>query len=219
MCGIAGFTWPDAALVRTMADSLRHRGPNDEGFHVDEFVSLGHRRLSIVDLTAAGRQPMTYQHGDRRVLITFNGEVFNFKEIRQALITRAYQFLTDKAVKADMILRMEHGKPLLYGKDNKKGIRFNAQTAQLEAVVIGEHGVTEKDILVHDAKRDDPTMAFMLANLAEKPGFPTPIGIFREVRKPTADELTWEMIEKAKSKKGDVDLKKFLSSGDTWTIK
>jgi 2-oxoglutarate ferredoxin oxidoreductase subunit beta len=131
----------------------------------------------------------------------------------------AYQFLTDKAVKADMILRMEHGKPLLYGKDGKKGIRFNAQTAQLEAVVIGENGVTEKDILVHDAKRDDPTMAFMLANLAEKPGFPTPIGIFRDVRKPTADELTWEMIENAKSKKGDVDLKKFLASGDTWTIK
>jgi 2-oxoglutarate ferredoxin oxidoreductase subunit beta len=131
----------------------------------------------------------------------------------------AYQFLTDKAVKADMILRMEHGKPLLYGKDGKKGIRFNAQTAQLEAVVIGENGVTEKDILVHDAKRDDPTMAFMLANLAEKPGFPTPIGIFRAVRKPTADELTWEMIEKAKAKKGDVDLKTFLASADTWTIK
>jgi 2-oxoglutarate ferredoxin oxidoreductase subunit beta len=131
----------------------------------------------------------------------------------------AYTFMTDKAVKADAQLRMEHGKPLLFGKDNKKGIRFNPQTAELEVVTLGENGVTEKDILVHDAKREDPTLAFMLANLAEKPGFPTPIGIFRDVRKPTADEMTWELIEKAKAAKGEVDLKKFLASGDTWVIR
>jgi 2-oxoglutarate ferredoxin oxidoreductase subunit beta len=131
----------------------------------------------------------------------------------------AYTFLTDKAVKVDAQLKMEHGKPLLFGKDNKKGIRFNPASAELEVVTIGEGGVTEKDILVHDAKREDPTIAFMLANLAEKPGFPTPIGIFRDVRKATADEITWEIIGKAKAAKGDVDLKKFLASGDTWTIK
>lgn len=131
----------------------------------------------------------------------------------------AYTFLTDKAVKADMILRMEHGKPLLFGKDNKKGIRFNGQTAELEVVTVGENGVTEKDILVHDAKREDPTIAFMLANLSTKPGFPTPIGIFRDVTRPTAEDLTWEMIEAAKTKKGNVDVLKFLAGGDTWTIK
>jgi len=131
----------------------------------------------------------------------------------------AYTFLTDKAVKADMILRMEHGKPLLFGKDNKKGIRFNGQTAELEVVTLGENGVTEKDILVHDVKRDDPTIAFMLANLSTKAGFPTPIGVFRDVSRPTAEELTWEMIEAAKTKKGNVDVLKFLAGGDTWTIK
>lgn len=131
----------------------------------------------------------------------------------------AYTFLTDKAVKADMILRMEHGKPLLFGKDNKKGIRFNGQTAELEVVTVGENGVTEKDVLVHDAKREDPTIAFMLANLSTKAGFPTPIGIFRDVTRPTAEDLTWEMIEAAKTKKGNVDIQKFLAGGDTWTIK
>jgi 2-oxoglutarate ferredoxin oxidoreductase subunit beta len=85
-------------------------------------------------------------------------------------------------------------------------------------VTVGENGVTEKDILVHDAKREDPTIAFMLANLAEKPGFPTPIGVFRDVRRPTADELTWEMIEKTKAK-GSADLAKLLGSGDTWEIR
>ena len=85
-------------------------------------------------------------------------------------------------------------------------------------MTLGENGVTEADILVHDAKREDPTIAFMLANLAEKPGFPTPIGIFRDVRKPTADELTWEMIEKTKAK-GPVSIEKLLASGDTWEIR
>ncbi|MFL5263060.1 MAG: 2-oxoacid:ferredoxin oxidoreductase subunit beta [Anaeromyxobacteraceae bacterium] len=130
----------------------------------------------------------------------------------------AYTFMTEKAVKADATLRMEHGKPLVYGKDDKRGIRFNAQTAELEAVVIGENGVTEGDILVHDAKRDDPTMAFMLANLSLKPGFPTPIGVFRDIRRPTADELNWEQIKGHKAKKGPSDLNKLLCGSDTWTI-
>jgi 2-oxoglutarate ferredoxin oxidoreductase subunit beta len=131
----------------------------------------------------------------------------------------AYTAITEKSVKVEALLRMEHGKPLLFGKDNKKGIRFNAQSAELEVVTVGEGGVTEKDVLVHDAKRDDPTLAFMLANLSLKPGFPTPIGVFRDVSRPTAEELTWAMINAAKTKKGDVDVTRLLSGSDTWTIK
>ena len=131
----------------------------------------------------------------------------------------AYTSITEKSVKVEALLRMEHGKPLLYGKDNKKGIRFNSQTAELEVVTVGEAGVTEKDILVHDAKRDDPTLAFMLANLSLKPGFPTPIGVLRDVSRPTAEDLTWDMINAAKAKKGDVDVVKLLAGGDTWSIK
>jgi asparagine synthase (glutamine-hydrolysing) len=66
MCGIAGFSWPDPTLIRSMTDTLVHRGPDDEGVYVDDLVSLGHRRLSILDLSAAGRQPMCYEHGGRR---------------------------------------------------------------------------------------------------------------------------------------------------------
>ena len=116
------------------------------------------------------------------------------------------------------VLELEHGKPLLFGKDNKKGIRFNAQTAELEVVTVGQNGVTEKDVLVHDSKREDPTLAFMLANLNLKPGFPTPIGIFRDVRKATADELTWQQIEDAKAKRGGASMKKILSGSDTWVV-
>jgi 2-oxoglutarate ferredoxin oxidoreductase subunit beta len=131
----------------------------------------------------------------------------------------AYTFLTEKAVKVDAQLRMEEGKPLLFGKDNKKGIRFNTQTAELEVVAIGENGVTEKDILVHDPRRADPTIAFMLANLSDRAGFPTPIGVFRDVRKPTADEMTWDMIKSVKAKRGESTVRKFLVDAETWDVK
>jgi 2-oxoglutarate ferredoxin oxidoreductase subunit beta len=132
----------------------------------------------------------------------------------------AYTFLTDKASKVETQLRMEHGKPLLFGKDNKKGIRFNPKTAVLEVVTIGEGGISASDILVHDVKREDPTFAFMLANLDGQAGFPTPIGVFRDVRKPTADEITWELIDKAKtSAKKQLSVAEFLSQGETWTVK
>ncbi len=130
----------------------------------------------------------------------------------------AYAFLTEKAVKADSQLRMEHGKPLLFGKDGNRGLRLDPRRVELEVVTLGENGITEKDVLVHDAKREDPTVAFMVASLSTRPGFPTPIGVFRDVRQPTADELTWEMIDQAKAKKGDTDLAKLLAGNDTWQI-
>ncbi|MGB8932775.1 MAG: 2-oxoacid:ferredoxin oxidoreductase subunit beta [Anaeromyxobacteraceae bacterium] len=130
----------------------------------------------------------------------------------------AYDFITDKAVKADAQLRMEQGKPLLFGKDGTKGIRFNPQTIQLEVVTLGEDGITEKDILIHDATREDPGIAYMLANMSVRPGFPTPVGIFRDVRRPTVGELTWEKIEAVKAARKNVDLATLLTGPDTWTI-
>jgi len=131
----------------------------------------------------------------------------------------AYTFLTEKAVKAEAQLRMEQGKPLLFGKDNEKGIRFNPQTASLEVVTLGQNGITEKDILVHDARREDPTMAFMLANMSTRPGFPVPVGVFREVRQPTVEELNWKIIDDAKAKKGSPGIEELLHSGDNWTVR
>ena len=94
MCGIAGFSWPDGHLVRKMTDLLQHRGPDDEGVFVNEDVSLGHRRLAILDLSELGRQPMVYEHEGRRVITTYNGEIYNFREIRQDLKERGYRFRT-----------------------------------------------------------------------------------------------------------------------------
>lgn len=83
MCGIAGFNFKDEALIKTMSGAISHRGPDGEGFYVDNNVSLGHKRLSIIDLSDAGRQPMS--DADGRYWIIFNGEIYNFKEIRREL--------------------------------------------------------------------------------------------------------------------------------------
>ncbi|MBU3952346.1 MAG: asparagine synthase (glutamine-hydrolyzing), partial [Proteobacteria bacterium] len=98
MCGIAGFIdfsshAPDNARIRIkkMTAALAHRGPDDENFYVDEFAALGHRRLSIIDLSS-GRQPMA--DAQDRFQIIFNGEIYNYREIREILIQKGYVFRT-----------------------------------------------------------------------------------------------------------------------------
>jgi len=96
MCGIVGrFNFlsgapVDARLIQRMCDLLAHRGPDGEGMHVDGAVGLGHRRLAIIDLSPAGRQPMG--DADGKAWITYNGEVYNFPELRAEFEARGYPF-------------------------------------------------------------------------------------------------------------------------------
>jgi asparagine synthase (glutamine-hydrolysing) len=87
MCGIAGIVdfdeTPSPDAVRAMCRAIRHRGPDDEGIQGDPFACLGHARLSIIDLSLAGHQPMTNENRD--LWITFNGEIYNYREIKQNL--------------------------------------------------------------------------------------------------------------------------------------
>lgn len=83
ICGINGFTWKDAALIEKMNQALKHRGPDDQSVYGDERVTLGHRRLSIIDLSPAGRQPKCNE--DESIWIVFNGEIYNFQELRSDL--------------------------------------------------------------------------------------------------------------------------------------
>ena len=91
MCGIAGFNWPDKTLIEQMAGTLKHRGPDDEGFYIDGNVSLGHRRLSIIDTSEKGHQPMRFKN----LTITYNGEIYNFKELREQLKSEGYNFISN----------------------------------------------------------------------------------------------------------------------------
>ena len=95
MCGIAGilnFNREPVAhnQIKAMTDILIHRGPDGEGQYIDQNVGLGHRRLAIIDLSLAGHQPMQTRNG--RFIITYNGEVYNFKELRMQLEVLGYQF-------------------------------------------------------------------------------------------------------------------------------
>jgi asparagine synthase (glutamine-hydrolysing) len=94
MCGIAGFSWCDEHLIKRMTDAIRHRGPDDEGAYTNAELSFGHRRLSILDLSQLGRQPMAYEREGRHAVVTFNGEIYNFHHIRRELESRGYRFNT-----------------------------------------------------------------------------------------------------------------------------
>ncbi len=83
MCSINGFTWSDEALILRMNRVTAHRGPDGTGIFVAQGISLGHNRLSIIDLSEAGAQPMKSRDG--RFVITFNGEIYNYKELRAEL--------------------------------------------------------------------------------------------------------------------------------------
>ena len=93
MCGICGFTWQDEALVKRMAAVMAHRGPDQEGWHTEPGLSLGHRRLSIIDLSENGRQPMFSEDGS--VVLVFNGEIYNFQELRPDLEARGHRFASN----------------------------------------------------------------------------------------------------------------------------
>src|SRR3954468_11883721 len=98
MCGIAGYASVNRpippSLLLQMRDTLRHRGPDDEGAWASEdgLVALGHRRLAIIDLSPAGRQPVA--DSSDRLQIVFNGEIYNYQEIRRELETRQHVFRT-----------------------------------------------------------------------------------------------------------------------------
>jgi len=127
----------------------------------------------------------------------------------------AFAEFAAKEVRADRTIALEHGKPMIFGKERDKGLRFNGM--QLEVVKIGENGVTESDILVHDEQREDPTIAFMLSRM-EWPEYPVPVGVLRAIDKPTYNDLMDKQIEMAIEAEGEGNLRELFLEGDTWTV-
>jgi asparagine synthase (glutamine-hydrolysing) len=96
MCGIAGIAKfdgpPDLAVVKAMTDALAHRGPDGEGFFTRDHVAFGHRRLKIIDLSEASKQPISDPGG--RCIVTYNGEIYNYRELRGALVAKGRRFMS-----------------------------------------------------------------------------------------------------------------------------
>jgi 2-oxoglutarate ferredoxin oxidoreductase subunit beta len=152
-------------------------------------------------LEAAGRH-----QGAAFVEVLQNCNIFN---------DGAWREFTDREVRDDRMLVLEHGKPLVFGKERNKGIRLNG--LHPEVVTIGEDGITEEDLAVHDQYAEDPYLALILSRMFW-PDFPVPVGVFRQVERATQSELIEAQIEQAKAKSGEGDLATLLLSGETWTV-
>ena len=98
MCGVCGIinklhvTAKEEKLIEKMNEIQKHRGPDDEGIYIKKRIALGHRRLSIFDLSIAGHQPMLYKD---KYVISYNGEVYNYQELKKELEKEGYQFFSN----------------------------------------------------------------------------------------------------------------------------
>ena len=107
MCGINGFTFPDRAVIESMNRQIKHRGPDDGGIYLDRRISLGNVRLAIIDLSRRGHQPMLDE--EKRFVVSFNGEIYNFMELRAQLLRKNYTFLSNTDTEVILNLYREYG--------------------------------------------------------------------------------------------------------------
>jgi 2-oxoglutarate ferredoxin oxidoreductase subunit beta len=129
----------------------------------------------------------------------------------------AWETITEKEARSEQVVQLDHGKPLIFGKNRDKGIRLVG--LDLEVVALG-NGITEKDLLVHDEHNPNPVYAFALSRMDSMPGFPTPIGVLRALQGvPRYEDLIQQQIREVIAKKGKGDLAKLLRAGDTWELK
>ncbi|HLI43536.1 MAG TPA: 2-oxoacid:ferredoxin oxidoreductase subunit beta [Acidimicrobiales bacterium] len=127
----------------------------------------------------------------------------------------AFEGVTGKANREEMLIPLEHGQPIRFGADGHRGVVMNDR-GQLEIAEVAEVG--EEAVLVHDETRDDPGLAFALSRLARGPHEPTPMGVFRAVERPDYGSQVDAQLLEAQSRKGPGDLQALLASGTTWTV-
>jgi 2-oxoglutarate ferredoxin oxidoreductase subunit beta len=126
-----------------------------------------------------------------------------------------FDSVKDKKQAADTKLVIEHGEPLLFGQDNQKGLRLNPQKLSFEIVTIGEDGVTEADIVIHD--QTNKVLAQMLAEL-KGPDFPVPVGVIYQVPATAYVSDVYSQRIAVRETKGKADLNALLRTGHTWTV-
>jgi 2-oxoglutarate ferredoxin oxidoreductase subunit beta len=123
--------------------------------------------------------------------------------------------VADKEVRDDRTLILKHGQPMIFGKNNDKGLILDG--LKLRVVQIGENGITEKDIIVHDATEPNPGIQYMLANM-KYPEFPVALGVIRSVEGMTYDSAMTEQIAGIKKTSKIKCMDDLLMSGSTWKV-
>ena len=127
----------------------------------------------------------------------------------------AWQYASDRQTKSEHTIELEHGAPLVFGRDRQKGIRLNGLDPQV--VELG-NGTTEADLLVHDEQASEPSLAYLLSRLRHEDGFPEPIGVFRAIDAPRYEEELVTQVASARERSGGGDLNALFNSGETWTV-
>jgi 2-oxoglutarate/2-oxoacid ferredoxin oxidoreductase subunit beta len=144
-------------------------------------------------------------HGSAFIEIYQNCVIFN---------DGVFDYATDRKVRADNVLSIEHGKPMIFGKQKNRGIRLQGLQPEI-AEIAGPDDVA--GLLVHDEATEDPTLAMLLSRMVY-PEFPEVIGVYRAVRKPTYEELFEEQVDAAIANRGPGQLVDLFRSDDQWTV-
>jgi 2-oxoglutarate ferredoxin oxidoreductase subunit beta len=158
-------------------------------------------RTHTTDILEAAHQ----HRGTSFIEIYQNCNVFNDKAFLQ---------LTGKDERAVNRIDLIHGKPITFGPTGEKAVIFEDGRAK----IVDTTGVESSRILVHDAHRDDPTIAFALSRLSHGPYGPTPVGIFRQVERPTYEAGLNQQLVDAQTRRGPGDLASLLRSAGTWEV-
>ncbi len=170
-----------------------------EASFIARSVDVNIKHLSATLLRAA-------QHRGAAVVEVYqNCNVFN---------DGAFSYAQDKATREDTTIELEHGKPMIFGKNRDKGIRLNG--LRPEVVSLTDGSVSHDDLLFHDEK-SDTTLVHLLARM-RYPEFPEPIGVFRDVDMPVFEDAVRGQVDAAVAKRGVGDLNKLFNSGDTWEV-
>jgi 2-oxoglutarate/2-oxoacid ferredoxin oxidoreductase subunit beta len=127
----------------------------------------------------------------------------------------AFDDITRREVREEMMIDLRHGQPIRFGKDGHKGVVMRSDGA-LEIVEVADVG--EDSLLVHDIHRDDPSLAFALARLSHDDHSATPFGVFRDIDRGDYGSMVGVQLAEASSKKGPGDLSALLRSNSTWTV-
>jgi 2-oxoglutarate ferredoxin oxidoreductase subunit beta len=170
-----------------------------EGTFIARSIDTNIKHLAMVLKRAAEH------HGTSFVEVYQNCNVFN---------DGAFEYATDREKKQEMTIELEHGKPLIFGKNRDKGIRLNGMVPEIVKL---DGRVKEDDLLFHDERQTEPSLAYLLSRM-RAPEFPEPIGVFRQVDRPRYDELLNKQIADAQRTQGVGNFNALFRSGDTWTV-
>ncbi len=170
-----------------------------EGTFIARSIDTNIKHLAMVLKRAAEH------HGTSFVEVYQNCNVFN---------DGAFEYATDREKKQEMTIELEHGKPLIFGKNRDKGIRLNGMVPEIVKL---DGRIKEDDLLFHDERQTEPSLAYLLSRM-RAPEFPEPIGVFRQVDRPRYDELLNKQIADAQRTQGIGNFNALYRSGDTWTV-